>query len=212
MPRSETETRSIEFIFFDLGNVLLDFSHQRACEQIARISNLPFDNVWQTIFETHLAAKYELGQVTDDQFHAGFCAATGSTVQRQPFLLAFSDIFCLNESVFALAVELSQQCFPIGILSNTCSAHWKFAVERFPELGHYFSTSVLSFEEGSAKPDRKIFEVAVDRAKAKPENIFFVDDRVDNVLGACAVGIDAVVFESAQQFRRELRHRGLVVQ
>jgi putative hydrolase of the HAD superfamily len=211
MSRSPELASSIKFVYFDLGNVLLNFSHQQACVQIAQITDLPVEDVWRTIFETPMVVQYELGQVTDDQFHQAFCAATGTAVKLQPFLRAFSDIFCLNQPVMEIAVELSRRNFPIGILSNTCTAHWNFSRERFPELSDCFATNVLSFEEACAKPDGSIYEAAIKRAKAKPENIFFVDDRADNVAGACAAGLDAVIFESALRLRQALHQRGLLL-
>jgi hypothetical protein len=39
--------------------------------------------------------------------------------------------------------------------------------------------------------------------------VFFTDDRQENVDGALAAGLDAVLFESAEQIAAELRRRGV---
>ncbi|MBQ0001228.1 MAG: HAD family hydrolase [Clostridiales bacterium] len=44
----------------------------------------------------------------------------------------------------------------------------------------YFDFVVASAEEGVAKPDKKIFEIALERANCKPENAVMIGDRVDN--------------------------------
>lgn len=212
MPGTEKSAASVDFVYFDLGNVLLNFSHQLACEQVSVVAQVSVDNIWRTVFETSLVVQYELGQISDEQFHTGFCDATASKVEIAPFLLAFSDIFSLNEPVLTIAGELRRQGIPIGILSNTCTAHWNFAMDRFPELSHCFPTHrILSFEENSAKPDRGIYRAAIERAGVDAHRIFFVDDRADNIAGALAAGLDAVVFESATQLQRELNHRGFLI-
>ena len=41
-----------------------------------------------------------------------------------------------------------------------------------------------------------------------PEEVFFTDDRLDNVEGARKVGFDAVQFVGVEALREELRARG----
>jgi putative hydrolase of the HAD superfamily len=214
--------RTIDFVFFDLGNVLLNFCHKRACEQVACAAGLSSQAVWKAVFETAMVGDYELGRITDQEFHAQFCAVTKAKVELPVFLRAFSDIFSLNQPVIPLVVELTQRNFPIGILSNTCNAHWQFAMDQFPLLSAYFGENcVLSFRESSAKPERQIYEAAIQLAHEavarnglggiSPSRVFFVDDREENVVGACHVGLDAVRFESADQLRQALHQRGLQV-
>ena len=61
------------------------------------------------------------------------------------------------------------------------------------------------------KPDRAIYEIAAERAGASPSEVFFVDDRAENVVGAKAAGLDAVLFTDAEQLAADLRQRGVVV-
>jgi putative hydrolase of the HAD superfamily len=199
----------IDFIYFDLGNVLLNFSHQRACEQIASLAGITAGQVRKIAFDTSLVHDYETGLISDQEFFEGFCIATGVEVARKRFFQAFNDIFHLNQSIIPLVVELNYLNFPKGILSNTCLSHWQFAIREFPLLADYFSVNVLSFEARSAKPDLGIYTTAILAANTSPNRIFFVDDRPENVAGAIAAGMDAVMFESTTQLRNQLFQRGL---
>jgi glucose-1-phosphatase len=202
---------SIDFIYFDLGNVLLHFSHQRACEQIAKLAEISAEQVWQVAFETRLVSDFEVGLLSDGQFCQGFSQHTGVLVDPTEFFLAFNDIFHFNQSIGELIADLNRIRFPAGILSNTCHAHWQFARQQFPILSECFSVSVLSFEEGFAKPNAGIYEAAIRKAKTGAERVFFVDDRPENVAGAIAAGIDAVLFNSADELTQQLRQRGVPV-
>lgn len=202
---------SIDFVYFDLGNVVLKFSHQLACEQIARMSGMTADQVKAVAFDTRLLLEYETGQISDREFLEGFCSVTGVQIGSDEFFLAFNDIFHLNQSIIPLVVELTHLNFPKGILSNTCLSHWQFARREFPLLAEYFSVNVLSFEARSAKPSLEIYQKAIEAAGTSPERTFFVDDRAENVEGAIAAGMDAVLFESATELRNQLFQRGLPV-
>jgi HAD superfamily hydrolase (TIGR01509 family) len=59
------------------------------------------------------------------------------------------------------------------------------------------------------KPDRPIYDVAVARAEAPASDILFIDDRPENVVGAKAAGLDAVLFTDAEQLVNDLRERSV---
>jgi HAD superfamily hydrolase (TIGR01509 family) len=73
-----------------------------------------------------------------------------------------------------------------------------------------FDVYALSFAIRAMKPDAKIYTESARLAGASPGDIFFTDDRADNVAGAKEAGWDAVVFESAEQLNAALRHRGVI--
>jgi FMN phosphatase YigB (HAD superfamily) len=72
-----------------------------------------------------------------------------------------------------------------------------------------FVWAILSYEVGSMKPDRAIYEAAIRRAGVAAHEVFFTDDRLENVEGALAAGIDAVQFVNADQLIADLQARGV---
>ena len=61
--------------------------------------------------------------------------------------------------------------------------------------------TVISAQEGVAKPDPRIYDIAIGRFHLDPAQTLFVDDNACNVLAARAAGLQAVRFESAAQIR-----------
>jgi 2-haloacid dehalogenase len=70
---------------------------------------------------------------------------------------------------------------------------------------------VVSGVEGVAKPDPRIYEIAVERAGLPASSLVFVDDKQQNVDGALAAGLDGILFTDADRLRAALRQRGLPV-
>lgn len=54
--------------------------------------------------------------------------------------------------------------------------------ERLENLGvrKYIDLIIASAEEGVSKPDRRIFEIALERSRCRPENAVMIGDRIDN--------------------------------
>jgi putative hydrolase of the HAD superfamily len=61
------------------------------------------------------------------------------------------------------------------------------------------------------KPDARIFELAIQKAGVAPENIFFTDDRTENIEAAQRAGIQALLFQSETQLKRDMLSRGMAV-
>jgi len=201
-----------EFFFFDLGNVIVTFDHEIAWRQMGRLIGQPADVVRAAIFSSGLQQKYELGEVTERQFHEQFCRATGGRPDLEALLRAGREIFTLNPRVMSIVAQLHAAGHRLGILSDTCPSHWRYlAGGQFPGIDTFFSLAVLSFETRCAKPDPAIYHIAARRAGVSPARIFFVDDRRENVAGARGEGWDAVVFQGVETLVADLRRRGVNV-
>lgn len=68
--------------------------------------------------------------------------------------------------------------YEIGIIANQPLG----TSERLENLGvrKYIDLVIASAEEGVSKPDRHIFEIALERSGCKPENAVMIGDRIDN--------------------------------
>ena len=203
-----------KFIYFDLGNVLLTFDHRRACRQLGQLFEISADRVWELLFDSGLQASYEAGEIDSDEVYERFCDVLGRAGDSRPdadsFHFANSDIFELNTPVIPIVAHLQAAGHHLGVLSNTCEVHWLHVSNgRYQVLRWPYRAVVLSYEEQSSKPDGKIYEAAIRQAGVEPQEVFFVDDRTENVAGACRAGIDAVVYHSPQQLAADLRSRGV---
>ncbi len=196
-----------KYLFFDLGNVLINFDHAQAVDQIAALTGVSHQVVRQIVFDSGLQGRYERGLLDTASYHREFCQLASCRADLQEFVLAASSIFWVNRSVVPLIAMLRAAHVPMGILSNTCDAHWSYIQNQQYNLMGFFSHHILSFQEGVAKPEVHIYQRAADSVGLPPDEIFFVDDRPDNVRGAHAAGLDAVQFQSAGALAAELAYR-----
>ncbi len=65
---------------------------------------------------------------------------------------------------------------------------------------------------GLEKPDPKAYQLLLEKVELPANEVVFIDDLEENVEAAKKLGIDAIVFKSAEQVRHELAKRGLIDQ
>ncbi|MFM2093014.1 MAG: Alpha-D-glucose-phosphate phosphatase YihX [Planctomycetota bacterium] len=200
-----------QFLYFDLGNVLLDFDHLLGCGRVAEHAGVTPERVKEVVFDSGLEWRYERGEISSGEFYDAVKSRI-PTVPDLPFVLdALSDIFQVKPKIETVLKSLARRGHRMGILSNTCEAHWQFVhSDRFPFLREHFEIHALSFRIGAMKPEPKIYQQALAMVGVPGEQVFFVDDRPENVRGAVEMGIDAVQFHSLELLLTDLRARDLV--
>ena len=201
-----------KLIYFDLGNVLLHFDHERAVQQMAELSGTSVDAVRQCVFQEGpgLQWKYERGEISSREFFDAYCQALNVQVVFDALLRAGSDIFTVNSSMIPIVRQMRAIGYRLGLLSNTCPAHWEFVTDgRFRVLPGYFDAIALSFQLKAMKPTSECYHAAAKLAGVEPSEIVFIDDREDNVAGAIEAGFRAVRYSSTPQLLHDLRANGV---
>lgn len=93
--------------------------------------------------------------------------------------------------------ELKGRC-RLAALSDAQSA-WAVPEMLAVGLGGYFHPVIVSGDLGHRKPDRRIFQLALDGLGLPPENVLFVgNDMYRDVFGAKRMGLKTVFFSSNQ--------------
>ena len=111
-----------------------------------------------------------------------------------------------NPDVLALARDIKAAGCNIAILSNMTFGLLKVLKAKFDWLNE-FDVCIWSCEKGCAKPDENIYRDCLGALSCEPGKVMFFDDRSCNVDGAKQAGIDAHLFESAEQARAVVRQR-----
>lgn len=176
------------FVYFDLGNVLWTFDEDRACRNAADVLGVSADQVRHAVYESGLQSRFEHGRIST----AGFLETLVASLENpkplsDPQILAnaLSDMFTPIEPMAAVIDQLRNSGTPMGILSNTCDAHWNWiGQQRHPMMAGPFDATVLSFEVNSMKPDDQIYRAAELSAGVASDQILFLDDKPENIRAA----------------------------
>lgn len=99
----------------------------------------------------------------------------------------------LDAGFISFAERFSGQ-YEFVLLSNDVS-EWSAYITEFHGLDKYFKHKIVSGDVKCRKPERKIYELALERIGKKPEECLFVDNTAKNLLVAQELGIAAVLFD-----------------
>ncbi len=192
-------------ILFDIGGVLLTngWDHR---ERAAVVERFHLD---AAAFEAHHAKAFESwerGEITLEEYLDAVVFYEPRSFSHEEFFAVMCEQSkLLDDGAMCILKELaaSHKCM-IGCLNNEARETHEFRVEKFG-LRQYLKFTFTSCYMGIRKPDQKIYRRALGIVGKRPERTLFIDDRLENVAGAAAVGMEAIQFTGADALRRDLQ-------
>jgi HAD superfamily hydrolase (TIGR01509 family) len=194
---------------FDLGKVLLDFDYSRALERLATDSESDLDSLRAMLFTAPLLEHYESGRMGSEAFYESLRRQAGVRLTYAAFRSAFADIFVPIQSMIEAHAAVRRQGTPTYILSNTNEIAIAHIREQYPFFNQ-FQGYVLSYEVGALKPVAAIYATLERLANCAPRDLFYLDDRPENVEAAQARGWRAAIVADPESGLRALRDCGLL--
>jgi len=194
----------IKNIIFDLGNVLISFRPSEFFDS----KDYP-DTIKSTILSDIFRSREWLKLDNGDISTSGAIDAISrkSSLKREEIAYIFNlrteIMFPLDQNV-RLLPELKKEGFKLYFLSN-------FPIDIFEEIKtgyyffRYFDGGVISSEVKFSKPDRRIYEILIEKYLLTPEESLFIDDVEINVRAAEGLGMKGLVTYGSEEISKELR-------
>ncbi|MGB7168330.1 MAG: HAD-IA family hydrolase, partial [Acidobacteriaceae bacterium] len=116
----------------------------------------------------------------------------------------------LPDSALGIVRRLAASEYVLATVNNESRAMNEYRLKNFG-LTESFSAFFTSCYLGVRKPDRRIYQIALDVLQRDPEAVVFVDDRPENVAAAVSLGIHGIRYEGSAQLSDELGRLGVSV-
>lgn len=199
-------TVPIQAIVTDLGQVLLRFDTAPCWEKILAACEHP--DARAQFHEVYAASGLGCGRTPAETFFTRAAEAMRMRLTYDDFCVAWSDMFWEDREVIDLILQAPVQ--HRLVLSNTNAIHWDWIQRRYGAILAPFDRCLTSHECGVEKPDPEIYRIAIRHTGLPASAHLFIDDLVENIEGARAVGMDAVLHTDAASLREEFQQRGLL--
>lgn len=198
----------IESFIFDLGNVLLPFSHDRMYAQVAAVCGRDPTAVRHAFLKDDLAIGFERGACSEPEFQRELERRLECSFESDALHQAVADIFSPDQSMLRFVDLLRERGFRLVLLSNTNSVHVRWIESQY-SVFEKFDACVFSHRVGALKPEPAIYTEAIRCANCAPGECFYTDDIEAYVVAGRAAGLDAEVFTTSEAFRAQLLRRGI---
>ena len=200
----------IKTIFFDIGGVLIDIHPERTYQYLSDSADVEVSMVKES-FPWDAHDQYERGIMNNEDWFITYKDSLPQPccLKRSDFWNAWKLLLGEEKNTVNILEALNKQ-YSIWLLSNTNPKHIQDEIEKrylFPSL---VNGAVYSFDVGVRKPEKEIYEIAMQRANANPQECLFIDDLLENIQAAKQIGIEGVHFISYEQLKQELVHLGII--
>jgi len=147
--------------------------------------------------------RLERGELAVEEFEHLLSAALaqeGSTIEAQGLVgTMLADLSIYEDSMTSLVTRAHAAGVRTGLLSNS----WGIGYDR-SDWHEMFDAVVISGEVGMRKPERQIFELALDRIALPAGECVFIDDMPHNVSAAAEAGLVGIVHRTFEETAGEL--------
>lgn len=204
---------TIKAIIFDLGGVVIDLDFSNFYNKI--ISQSPINKPQTPIMLEFFRQSdiYHQGKMTNAEFYQLACDLLQvCALDQVDFYNAFNSIISgFNHQVVELIKKIRDKNeFKLIALSNINSSHWDYLLSKNWGFIEHFDELLLSHEIHLIKPQPKIFELVIQKASCKPEEIVFIDDGLNNIRSAQDFGIIGIKFTTFEELTIEFKKLDII--
>ena len=193
----------IKNLIFDFGKVLVDYDFSHVINQFFtdKKKEEEFCNLFTSLSFLDICDKEDkpFSQIMQDMRERYPQYAKEAMMYEERYMeFVIGEI----EDMRAVLTEMKKRGYKLYGLTNWCSMVHK--VMKKYEIFSLLDGRVISSEEHIIKPDVAIYNRLLEKYGLKPEECVFTDDKPVNIIGAQKVGMKAILFENATQYKREL--------
>ena len=116
----------------------------------------------------------------------------------------------IKETVSILQKLKENKQHKLYALTNWSHETFPIALARYDFL-HWFDGRVVSGEERTRKPFKRIYEVLIKKFSLDPAASVYTDDNPRNLHPAADLGFHTIHFQSPDQFAKELKQLGIQI-
>lgn len=180
-------------LLFDLGKVVIDIDFNRAVARWAEHAACDPMLIKQRFSADIHYQRHERGEIDGAAYLAGLSSSLGLGLSHAQMLDGWNAIFIGEMPGMAKLLARAAQQLPLYALTNSNREHELYWSQHFAGILGHFKEVYVSSTIGRRKPEAEAYDHVVRAIGASPERILFFDDNMENVQGARACGLRAVL-------------------
>lgn len=197
---------SIKAVIFDLGGVIVRTEYQAPRQRLAERFGMDYDEIDKIVFgggPNSSAAKASVGEITEEEHWLNvmkLLKQPASEYERIRDEFFGGDV--IDHEILDFLRSIKPK-YKVGLISNAWSGLRDYIVrEKFDDV---FDHMVISAEVGVAKPDAKIYHIALEQLQVQADEAVFVDDFIENIEACEELGMEAIHFKNSKSAIQQLK-------
>jgi putative hydrolase of the HAD superfamily len=193
-------------VIFDIGRVLVKLDIARAIAGLGEGISLSPEELWSAIQTDPRWNDWQEGRISPHDWHLYIAKRLGSPLKFNQFRDAWNCTLdpqpIQSDDLFAVLARTKR----LALVSNTDPIHVAYLEANFGFFQFFpAATRIYSCAVGASKPSPVIFQAALQAAKAKAPEAVFIDDILEYIQAARALGMNGIHYQNPLQLRADLR-------
>ena len=189
---------AIKAVIFDIGGVLLNNDRSEQDQQQDTQSELQRNGIFKFIARSGLGDSATRGKISIQELWD----RVGEQFKLDPQqILDFEARFVSAERLNTELAEFLQSLRPqykTALLSNAWPGTREALIQKYG-LDKLADTIFFSYEEGTKKPEARIYQLALIRLRVQGNETVFLDNKIVNVDGASLFGMHSIHYRNNEQ-------------
>lgn len=194
----------IKYIMSDLSEVIMQ-GYMGVGQELSPILNIPVEEIeLEKTKNFPLFIKLMEGKLSEDEYIKKFLEITKWNISIEDFKNVVRKVLKKKiPGTIDILRELKKH-YKLVLLSDNVREWVDYILKVNKDL-EIFDYKFFSYELESIKEDNITFVKVLDKIKAKPEEVFFIDDSLENIKSAESIGITGVQFTTAEELEQKLK-------
>jgi len=205
---------SIKNIIFDLGAVIIPINFSLTFKAFASLSQLSIEEIQLRYQSSTLFIDFEKGIVGNYHFLLGVrkLLNLSASISDEQIVDAWNALLLQIPAERVQRIQELSQNYRVFLLSNTNPIHITevqsilYKNTQVARLEDVFEKVWYSYDLGLIKPGIDIYTTVLQQKQLKASETVFLDDNTDNVAGANAAGIHALLVDDNNTLLELLKH------
>jgi len=201
---------SIKAVVFDYGNVISLTQDPKVMDELAGRVGVEREKFASALWS--LRGDYDLGIISAKEYFKTVLSSLAVFMDEKSIEeiieIDTNSWKNINTETEALMKEIKAAGYLLGILSNVPHEFLAWAKKNLPvfSLPH---VGLYSCEVNLVKPDEAIYKKLLSMLGVEAPELVFFDDNAENIAGAKALGVEAILWKDVESARRELISLGV---
>ena len=189
----------IKNIIFDIGGVMFDDSTQN----ISNILNEDASELCKKVY-----GKSFIDCVLGNQEVSYYIETFKNDIdyEKIKYILSKDNLhisYPLMKDNYNYISKLKDEGYNLYILANITRESYEY-VKSLIDIDKLFKGGIYSYQEKLLKPDKRIYELIINKYNLDEKETMFFDDKQKNVKAACEFGIKGVLFRTIEDIENNL--------
>ncbi|MEP1096432.1 MAG: HAD family phosphatase [Cyclobacteriaceae bacterium] len=204
----------IEGVIFDFGEVIIELDYPRVISGFSEVAKKNVEEIHELVVTAPLLKDFEVSKISPTEFRIGVNQLLGMSLDDDEFDFIWNSMLKnLPRERMDILADVAKR-FNTFILSNSNVIHeaaYNKMIENVtgkPNLHAFVQKAYFSQDIGLRKPGKECYQFVIDDIGIDSDKLLFLDDRLDNIEGAQACGLNTVHVTDADRQLREIFKNG----